>query len=537
MLLVASTYRGIRMKTIVHIESDLAYNKFELAIAERIRALTGPLFEVPTDGLFDSYLAGIPANTQHYNCNHCRRFIERFGGIVTIDKLGKVQSAIWASDHPTFEGEYPTFFRESTERTREAVERRRVSGVFLNADAVWGTPKTGEWFHMHGVPELKVVDKASQVIAEKKQDFIMLSRNLTDYSIDATRQALRVLEADALDRSEKTLGVARWLLALQESVDGRRSSDRQNLLWLAVATAPPGFCHIKTTMIGTLLDDIAAGMGYEEIAARWARKMHPLQYQRPTAPPRDGQIAAANKAIEEMKFAESLKRRFAKLEDVLVATWRPTPPLGVPAPSQAGGFFNSLKPGLAKTVEPLALRAIKMTWARFRDHVLPRAQELELEVPAHGSYFGMVTAVNSEAPPILQWDAEGRRNPVSWFFFHNGSPALQWDLRPLAWVKVSAVCDKPCHWYGGHDHHAPAAMLVLEGAHLTERESHGGFFPECLRTEFQEIRHVMEAYAKRNAVTGALDGTANGYALQKGDEYNVTVRVNGIDMYLIDRWE
>ena len=79
--------------------------------------------------------------------------------------------------------------------------------------------------------------------------------------------------------------VTRRLLALHEARASKRGPAADNLTWLAVATAPAGFCHVRSSMIGTLLEDVAAGMPFDAIKQRFDAKMHPLQYQRPTAMP------------------------------------------------------------------------------------------------------------------------------------------------------------------------------------------------------------------------------------------------------------
>lgn len=54
-----------------------------------------------------------------------------------------------------------------------------------------------------------------------------------------------------------------------------------------------------------------------------------------------------------------------------------------------------------------------------------------------------------------------------------------------------------------------------------------GFFPECLRSEYHEIRHAMEAYSRSATIAGREEGTANGIALDKGE--SLTVRIHSGD--------
>lgn len=523
------------MKTLTHVASDNAYASLEKSIAQRIASLKGPLFTTDAADLWKVYLDNLPSDRQHYNCTCCRRFIEKYGTLAAHDRDGQSRTSLW-------EVIPDPFFAESLALMHIRVMDARITGVFINDAAVWGTPQTGPWSHLSGTASLPVqgtrLKTAHQIAAEKSQDYGILSHTLADFSLDAVKQAVRVLEADALDRSEKTLGVAKWLLDLHERTVGKDRRTRERILWHAVATAPPGFCHVRSTMISTLLEDIIAGLPYETIARRWAQKMHPLQYQRPTAPPSEGAIARANEIVSKLEAEGSLARRFARLEEV-DAYWKPKEVTPTKEDKPTGGVFDHLRQQ-RQTIKPLELPASKMTWQRFAREVLPDAHTIELQTPAHGAYFGMVSAVNPEAPPILQWDFPDRRNPVSWFFFHGGSSAATWSLVSGAWVKVNAICHKPPMWFGKEQmfaHQGEAAFLVLEGCKLRERTSHGGFFPECLKSEFHEIRSVMEAYARRAEVVGAGEGTANGYALQKGQEYGVVLRVNGADLYRIDRWE
>jgi hypothetical protein len=55
-----------------------------------------PLFLVDSADLFDIFLGALPANLrQHYTCRTCRHFVNRFGGLVTVQPDGALRSAIW----------------------------------------------------------------------------------------------------------------------------------------------------------------------------------------------------------------------------------------------------------------------------------------------------------------------------------------------------------------------------------------------------------------------------------------------------------
>lgn len=111
-------------------------------------------------------------------------------------------------------------------------------------------------------------------------------------------------------------------------------------------------------MIGTLLEDIAAGMDFATVSKRFASRMPPLQYQRPQALPLAGNIAEAEKLVEKMGIAPSLERRFARLKKSKLFGVRPLNPIK----NSGGGVFSHLTPKGAAPAVGLNLPSKTMTW-------------------------------------------------------------------------------------------------------------------------------------------------------------------------------
>lgn len=164
-------------------------------------------------------------------------------------------------------------------------------------------------------------------------------------------------------------------------------------------------------------------------------------------------------------------------------------------------------------------------------------------VPTHGSFIALITAMDPEAPPILQWDREGKRNPVSWYVYNGGSPARRWNLESSTWVSVTAITGLPSAWDAENPlrHQGDGAILLLEGARDTTHTRSGGFFTESLRSEYHAIRRTLEAYMLLATIAGKDEATACGYDLRKGGLMNASVRVTSgsrlRQQYLIDRWD
>jgi hypothetical protein len=517
------------------------YEDFLAAVRDRFAAAAKPpLFVTAPQNLFEVFLAALPAELRAENtCATCRHFFERFGGLVTIDERGKTSAVLWS------ESRTPEPYASAVHALAEAIASAPVVGVFVSDDREWGTATKGGWTHLAVTPtQAQVYSSATrtaeQAAAEKLEDFRNLVAGLEHYPRSVVKQAASLLQTGKLYRSEKCVAVAKWLLEVHKARKSAKSDRaRENLTWRFVASAPPGFCHVRSTIIGALLDDLANGLRFELVKARFDAKMDPLQYQRPTAAPGQQNIERAETIVKQLRTAGSLARRFAKLADI-EALWRPHSAAG-----ERGGVFAQVKPKRkVRATTRIDAPAVVMTWEKFARTVLPDAAEIHYQVPkTPKSYAGLVTALHPEAPPIIQWDSENQRNPVTWYMYVNGSPPEHWNLRADSHHPVTAITLSPAMWGGTerHGHHGKMVLFVLDGARDLQYKKGAGFFPEFLKPEYREIRATIEAYAKAAVVEGQDEAEACGIALHQGQAWGYCFRVTGKDGitvdYQLDRWD
>ncbi len=486
----------------------------------------GPLFTTNVDPalLWRAWLDSLhPAERQEHNCHACRRFVERYGNLVTVDQYGHSRAAM--------------------DIFQSMIGGARVTGVFVSSAPVWGTPSNPDrkrgctWQHMHVVPPAETryrggVLTASQRAAELGEDYATLCRALAEFKLETLQQALRLADADTLYRSEKIAGRLKWLIELSTARGALKGRARDNVTWRAVASAPAGFCHVRSSVVGSLLEDLEAGKPFDAVKRAFDAKMHPLQYQRPTAPPTAGNIKQAEELVEKLGVRSALRRRFARLED-LQTVWTPKPVV----PGASGGVFDHLVPGKS-LISKLVASAPPMTWEKFARTVLPIAERVELQAPSHGYYTALVTAADPDATPILQWDREGARNPVSWYTYSSGSSALQWNIRS-GLVEVTAMSLMPNMWQPGFDHHGKGVFFVLKGC---RDAGHAGLslFPELLKSDYHGIRATIEAFSRAGQMEGADEATACGLTIRSGRTTPVMLRVYSsgtITDYIVDRWD
>jgi hypothetical protein len=187
----------------------------------------------------------------------------------------------------------------------------------------------------------------------------------------------------------------------------------------------------------------------------------------------------------------------------------------------------------------MVLPARHITWQKFSETVLPTAERMEVKAPGIGNYTCLVTAVHADAPPILQWDVEEARNPVSWYVWSGGSRAEQFRLKATSLYPVAAICLQPSMWSGDFAHQGEAVILLIEGAQETRKPS-GALFPETLKAELHGVRKVIEAHSKSTTLAGFGEPHAAGLGHTKGVMWNTLVRVWSSGQfadYILDRWD
>lgn len=496
-----------------------------------------PMFTTEAPDLYSLFLDNIPADArQHYNCNACRHFVNRFGSLVTVNPdTGKQTAVMWG-------GRVPEFFRQAVKAMKEKVEGARITGVFVSDEKALGYAKTGVWTHMAvDMPPKLIyrgkVDTAGQKAAQKNEDRSLLLSCVKKYKVQDIESAVNLLRSGSLYQGEKILPMAEWFLETIRAAGGKKNS--ANILWYRAATAPAGFCHIPVSMVGTLLEDIAAGYGSDEVKQRFDEKMHPLKYQRPKADPSEGNVRRAEEIAAKMGLEPSLERRFARLDEVK-AIWKP---VAEKKQASTGGVFAGvpIKGKKNDRVNGVEAPEVAITFDKFRRTVLPGARKIELMVGYKTeNYAAIVTAVHEDAPPIIRWDFEDERNPFSWYLYNGGSYPGNWGLSS-GWNDVTAVVLQPNMWSDRPNGYASAgAMFVLKGARDT-RNPTACLFPNILKGELHEVRATIEAYSNGSQMQGKEEASVCGLLIQNSSKWlDVKLRVTsdvGVAHYKIDRWD
>lgn len=517
------------------------FPQFRELIAMRIANASGTVFETartnPSINLYDEFTKRLPAaSRQHYNCRCCRKFINDFGGLAVIDNAFNIVPLLWQPLST------PAFFRKAANWMMKEVSNSTISGVFLSSADTLGTPKSNGWTHLFGDNPAKykaTTLNADQKAAEKKEDYRILREN-TKYSTHTVEQAVAVLKSGRLWNASKQLSNAEWLLNIYLAFAQETGKQRDNVFWKAAANAPAGFCHFGSSMLGTLLDDIANRVDFDTIVAKWNEKADPARYQRPTAVAQ-GTINQAEQIFEKLNLADSMQRRYARINEIR-ATW--TPRRANPVRTTRGGFFGTVNatkgPAANPTNAPMQISGGEITWKKFERDVLPTAMAIDFLTPAKkADFFAMTTAAKADAEPIIAWDSKERRNPFAWYVIMGGSYPSQWCLPTNAYVKVTAISKPPCSWDKEYHSFGDMVLFVLEGCQPEQQSSSASIFPEIVRNDLHSIRSVIEAKSNQGTISGRMESSANGVVVGRNHKhtFRVTDRNGNQTTYTIDRFE
>lgn len=406
------------------------YHDFEKAIRDRFERLVAketPLFKtnVSKDDLWKAYMSGFVDEQakSHYECNACRLFIARYGSLAIVNEEATIVSAIWNED------EVPEFFKPSVKALRLLVEGSNIKTQFIAdpiEETVLGIPQTDDWSHLYVAlrRDYKYFNRdrlknPKQVMAAKREEFGMLSRALNEYSLDTINKTIEFIKSESLYRGDKCIERAEWLKEIKLAMEAYRNQNQlKNIIWLAVAIAPTGFCAVKSSMIGTLLDDIQEGLlSYDSIKRRYDEKMDPANYMRSQNDPTANQIYEAEKTVAKLGIADSLVRRYATIEEIpdKAYVWKPQALTAKKKENKSSGtsIFGHLKAKdtAVNITDASNLPTTTMTWDKFQKTVLTSAKEIYVLTDNPNRNMSILTASYPESENILQWN-----NPFSWSY-------------------------------------------------------------------------------------------------------------------------
>ena len=247
-------------------------------------------------------------------------------------------------------------------------------------------------------------------------------RGLKTYTTDIIDTVLDLVEGNGLYRGEEYKTALETFKQYLIAYDQLTTEAEKAVFIFNLIGQKKSFIGLRSTVIGTLLDDLVDGKELEDAVKSFEQKVAPSNYKRSSAIVTPRMIKMAQDKVQQLGLLDSLQRRFATETDLnvndVLFTQRNAPTLNV--------FEDLTEDAKAVVKEADTKKATELSLEAFINTVVPKASNIELLVESkHNSNFmSLLTAVNSDAPSLFKWS-----NPFSWSYNGNVTDSLRENVK------------------------------------------------------------------------------------------------------------
>lgn len=385
------------------------------------------LFEVDADkdALYDLYLNSFPAGTNElfrqrrvHDCSACRQFIKSIGLAVSL-KDG-VMKSIW--DFETGDEVYQTVVDAMAKWVRSheikdvyLYERRRV-GIESNKQ-LDENGKIWTWNHLYcDLPREYYVDRYAIACNQSRyrDRANVFYRSLEEITPEATETVLELIADGSLYRGDEWKEVLQQFHRYQmEYADV--SYDKKLYAWEKSLTIGDVIGRIRNHSMGTLLTDLTNHREIDSAVRAYETIVAPHNYKRPKPVFTVKMLDEARKTVQELGYGNSLRRRFANLDDISVNNVLFANADAANRLIGGGDLFDELKK--SAVINPQKYSGIgEIPVEKFINYVIPKASSIEVlfENRHQKNLVSVIAPVDKDAPGMFKWD-----NPFSWAYKGN----------------------------------------------------------------------------------------------------------------------
>lgn len=430
------------------------FHKFAVLVHARLNALSKNELFVTVDGnaVFERYLASFPEGSNpiykertEHDCSCCKHFLRNLGNVVAVVD-GKLTS-IW--DVPG--AEYP--YNEVAAALHEFVVNHPITGLFRVSERNYGTQQSKQlladgsvkkWNHFYGtVADRHFTKEVGTVCGDYGTTVQVFQRGLEELSADAFQTVADLIGNNSLYRGEEHSPALNAFQKVQkEYAKLKTKAERDNFVWLNAGSPAARF---RNTVIGTLIQDLSAGMDLEAAVKSFETKVAPTNYKRPTALITPRMVQDAMKTIQELGLEPALERRFAKLSDVSVnnVLWVDNSVKGKMKDGIEGLLLDA-----AVTKAPKEAKAVEITIADFMKDVLPKASSIEMLVKnTHtGNFMSLTAPVHADVEPLFKW-----ANNFGWSYDGNITDSIKEKVKKAGGNVTNAKLRISLAWFNYDD--------------------------------------------------------------------------------------
>ena len=399
-------------------------------------AKTSPkMFMVDIDGdeLYEFYLDSFPSGENNiyrkrreHDCSACRQFIRNIGAAVTINN-GIVKS-IW--DFQTGD--------PSTQKVCDAMSKliysKPISGVYVARERLVGVPSNKEfvndrvvtWRHFYVNVPVGYVKRHHETIDGIKGNARAVMTNLKSsldiFNVEDIETVLELINDGVVYRGDQWVKALNDFLKMKREYDALGDDEKDVYVWeKSIRTNADK--SLKNTSIGTLILDIHNGDDIEVALRKYENVTAPANYKRPKAVFTKKMLEDAKKTITELGYLDSLRRRFANIDDITVndviyADGDTTRRMA----DDSDDIFAEMAKTATKKGNPKKYdNAQEITIEKFIRDVVPTATSIELlfEPRLEKNLVSLIAPVNKDAPSMFKWS-----NAFSWAYKGNVADSM-----------------------------------------------------------------------------------------------------------------
>lgn len=437
----------------------MEFEGFNKLVQERYRQIlsgSSALFivDLSKQELWDAYLESfapednvLVKERREFDCNCCKSFIGRYGGLIGITNMGIM--TLWDFVLPTDEAGHNKF-EASRKALDDMVFNAPIREPFLTQESRLGTSRSFDndrekfWNHFSlTVPSDMTLPETAdmpKMINEARVDFQLLKRGFEEFTTESVQEVMSLIDADNLYRGDT------WRQALSDffvpmTIYRGAESDREQelFLWMKSLKLSPQVCRIRNSSIGQLLIDLSGGKSLEDSVRSYERITAPENYRRPKGIFSERQREMAVAKLQEKGLDQSLTRRHATLDEIEIAN---VLFIDRDATTQFSDSPLDLLTSQATVKKTNYKNAPEVGVSDFVDEILPSVSKVEILFRSNmrNNLASILTAENEDAPGLFQWD-----NPYSWSYIANNTDAMRQRVE-MAGGKVDGILRCSVQW-------------------------------------------------------------------------------------------
>lgn len=313
--------------------------------------------------IFDAYLAGFPEDIrQQYNCRTCAGFLDGIGSFGLIDDNYTLSSLVFNEDDSwvpeRYKGAYQSIVSVFKNQNQSChivcAEEIHTLGNFIGTTDMAGgfnhfgldselrtsiqsalvssAKDPARVGHGYGQTELKVIHDWLQLIA----DTDLLTHPLP---LDQFREKDRFIYEQIMARTNDYL-----------------NNNRSLFVKFIVGTLGLELLHLKNSVVGQLIQDIAKGLPFHEAHARYLSYIDPRYYKRPVRLPSEKEFEDSVKFLSDNGYDKLLPQRGAVFEEIEPRlTW-----IKKPEHPEVKNMFDTLRAKVTSEKSPHEKHIVEM---------------------------------------------------------------------------------------------------------------------------------------------------------------------------------